>query len=73
MLSEISQCYKELDNFWKEEICRADTAFRTRRVDPGDIERWRNFTASLQPTIKSWKVWFRFIPLDGEHTNISAD
>ena len=43
-------------------------AFRTRRVDPGDVERWRNFKASLQQTIKSWKVWFRSILLDGEQT-----
>ncbi len=69
MLGEISRCYKELDKFWKEEICRADTAFRTRRVDPGDVERWRNFKASLQQTIESWKVWFRSVPLDGEQTN----
>jgi len=62
VLGEISRCYKELDKFWKEEICRADTAFRTRRVDPGDVERWRNFKASLQQTIESWKVWFRSIP-----------
>ena len=69
VLGEISQCYKQLDKFWKDEICRADTAFRTRRVDPGDVERWRNLKASLQQTIEPWKVWFRPISLDGEQTN----
>jgi hypothetical protein len=69
VLGEIRRCYKELDKFWKEEICRADTAFRTRRVDPGDVERWRNFKAGLEQAIESWKVWFRSIPLDGEQTN----
>ena len=58
-----------MDKFWKDEICRADTAFRTRRVDPGDVERWRNFKASLEQTIEFWKVWFRSIALDGEQTN----
>ena len=47
-------------------MCRADMALRTRRVDPGDVERWRIFKASLQETIK---VWFRSIPVDGEQTN----
>ena len=56
VLGEIRRCYNELDKFWKEEIWRADTAFRTRRVDPGDVERWRNFKASLQQTIESWTV-----------------
>ena len=55
-----------MDKFWKDEVCRADTAFRTCRVDPGDVERWRNFKASLQQTVESWKVWFRSIALDGE-------
>ena len=58
-----------MDKFWKDEVCRADTAFRTRHVDPGDVERWRKFKASLQQTVESWKVWFRFIALDGEQTN----
>ncbi len=69
VLGEISRCYKDLDKFWEEEICHADEAFRTRRIDPVDVERWRNFKASLQQTIESWKVWFRSIPLDGEQTN----
>ncbi len=71
MLGEISRCYKELDRFWKEEICRADTSFRTRRVDPGDVERWQNFKASIQQTIESWRVWFCSISHDGEQTNSS--
>ena len=57
-----------MDTFWKDEICRADAAFRTRRVDPGDIERWRNFKASLEQTIEYWEVWFHSIHLDGELT-----
>ena len=69
MLDEIRRCYKQLGKFWEEEICRADTAFRTRRVDPDDIERWRNFKASLEQTIESWKVWFRSIPLLGKSEN----
>jgi hypothetical protein len=56
VLGEIRRCYKELDKFWKDEICRADTASRTRRVDPGDVERWRNFKESLEQTIEFWKV-----------------
>ena len=68
MLGEISRCYKELDNFWKEEICRADIALQTRCVDPGDVERWRDFKASLRQTIESWKVWFRSIPVDRKQT-----
>jgi hypothetical protein len=58
-----------LDKFWKEEICSADTAFRTRRVDPGDVERWRNFKASLEQTVESRKVWFLSIALDEEQTS----
>ena len=27
-----------------------------RRVDPSDVERWKNFHASLKETIASWKV-----------------
>ncbi|KAI0268943.1 hypothetical protein BGY98DRAFT_324283 [Russula aff. rugulosa BPL654] len=69
VLGEISRCYKELDKFWKEEICSADTAFRTRRVDPGDVERWRNFKASLEQTVESRKVWFLSIALDEEQTS----
>ena len=57
MLSEISRCYKELDKFWTEEISRAVTALQARRVDPGDVERWRDFKTSLQQTIQSWEVW----------------
>ena len=57
MLGEISRCYKELERFWTEEICRAATALRTRRVDPGDVERWRDYKTKLQQTIESWKVW----------------
>jgi hypothetical protein len=45
-----------MDKFWREEICRAAKALEKRRVDPGDVERWNNFHASLKKTIGSWKV-----------------
>ncbi len=57
MLSEISRCYKELEKFWTEEIGRAVTALQTRRVDPSEAERWRDFKTELQQTIESWEVW----------------
>ncbi len=57
MLSEISRCYKELEKFWTEEIGRAVTALQTRRVDPSEVERWRDFKTELQQTIESWEVW----------------
>ncbi len=69
MLGEISRCYRELDKFWTDEISRAVTALRTRRVDPGDVERWQGFKASLQRITESWNVWLRPIPLDREQTN----
>lgn len=61
VLTEIRQCYKELENFWVEEISRAIEALKTRRVDPTDFERWKNFHASLKQTIESWKVKYSFI------------
>jgi hypothetical protein len=61
VLTEIRQCYKELENFWVEEISRAIEALKTRRVDPTDFERWKDFHASLQQTIESWKVQCSFI------------
>jgi len=56
VLCQIRQCYVEMDKFWREEICRAAKALERRRVDPGDVERWNNFHASLKETIDSWKV-----------------
>ena len=61
MLTEIRQCYKELERFWEDEISRAIEALKTRRVDSTDSERWKNFHASLKQTIESWKVQYRFI------------
>jgi hypothetical protein len=52
-----------MDKFWRDEICRAVTALQACRVDPGDVERWRDFKAGIQQTIESWKVWFFTIPL----------
>ena len=57
MLCQIRQCYVEMDKFWSEEICRAANALERRRVDPSDVERWKNFCASLKETIDSWKVY----------------
>ena len=56
MLREIRRCYEDLDKFWTEEICRAVKALEMRYVDPGDVERWRGFKASLEKTIETWKV-----------------
>ncbi|KAF8486434.1 hypothetical protein DFH94DRAFT_184029 [Russula ochroleuca] len=55
LLTEIRQCYMELDKFWIEEISRASEALKMRRVDPTDLERWKNFHANLRKTIESWK------------------
>ena len=60
MLTEITQCYIELDKFWTEEISRAIEALRMHRVDPTDFERWENFHANLKQTIESWKVLHGF-------------
>jgi len=57
VLREIGRCFKDLDKFWAEEICRAMKALEISYVDPGDVERWRCFKASLEQTIESWKVW----------------
>jgi hypothetical protein len=46
----------ELDKFWTEEISRAIKALKMRRIDPTDLERWKNFHANLQTSIGSWKV-----------------
>ena len=56
VLREIRRCYEDLDKFWTEEIRRAVKALEMRYVDPGDVERWRGFRASLEQTIESWKV-----------------
>ena len=57
VLREIRRCYEDLDKFWIEEIRRAVKALEIRCVDPGDVERWRSFKASLEKTIESWKAW----------------
>jgi len=63
VLREIRRCYEDLDKFWTEEIRRAVKALEVRYVDPGDVERWRGFTASLEQTIGSWKVWSHASPI----------
>lgn len=55
VLCQVLQCYVEMDKFWREEICHAAKALERRRVDPSDVERWKNFHASLKETIDSWK------------------
>ena len=61
LLTEIRQCYVELNKFWTEEISRASEALRMGRVDPTDLERWKNFHANLKQTIESWKVSYGFL------------
>jgi N-formylglutamate amidohydrolase len=51
----------ELDKFWSEEISRAIEAHKMGRVDPTDLERWKNYHANLKQTIESWKVQYGFI------------
>ena len=61
LLTEIRQCYVEMNKFWTEEISRASEALRKRRVDPTDFERWKNFHADIKQTIESWKVRYSFL------------
>jgi hypothetical protein len=56
VLTDIRRCYMELDRFWTEEIYRAIEALKMRRVDPTDLERWKNFHANPEISIDSWKV-----------------
>ena len=55
-MAEIRRLYKELNNFWREEICCVVEALKKRRVDPSDFERWNGFRSSLKQTIEFWKV-----------------
>ncbi len=57
VLIQIRQCYAEIDKFLTEEISRVAKALELRRVDASDFDRWKNFQASLNETIVSWKVW----------------
>jgi hypothetical protein len=63
VLCQIRQCYVEMDTFWTEEICRAAKALERCRIDPNDVERWKNFHASLKGTVGSWKVTPLVLPL----------
>ena len=56
MLAEIRRCYMEMDKFWTQEISREIEALKMCRVDPTDLERWKNFHTSLKHAIESWKV-----------------
>jgi hypothetical protein len=51
----------ELDRFWAEEISRAIEALKMRRVDPTDLDRWKNFHADLKQTTESWNVLVRVL------------
>lgn len=61
MLAEIKQCYIELDKFWARESSGAFEALKMRRVDPTDLERWKNYYKVLEQTIESWKVQCGFL------------
>ena len=56
LIAEIRRFYKELNKFWREEICHVVEALKRRRVDPRDYERWKSFRSSLHQTIEYWKV-----------------
>jgi hypothetical protein len=62
-MTEIKQCYAELYKFWTTEISRAMEAFKKRRVDRTDFERWRSFHVNLKQTIESWNVQYLFFLL----------
>ena len=57
VLTQIRQCYMEIDKFWRDEIYHVAKVLELRRVDASDLDRWENFQASLKETIESWKVW----------------
>jgi len=56
VLDEIRRCYIDMDKFWVDEVQRVTKAFRDRRVDPEDIDRWNNFRESLEHTIANWET-----------------
>ena len=58
MVAEIRRFYKELNKFWREEVCFVVEALRKRRVDPKDSERWNGFRSSLKQTVEFWKVCY---------------
>jgi hypothetical protein len=45
---DIRRCYIEMDKFWVDEVQRATEALKNRRVDPEDIDRWRDFRGGLE-------------------------
>ena len=57
-MAEIRRLYKELDDFWREEISYVVRALKKLRVDQRNIERWNDFCSSLKQTIEFWKVCF---------------
>jgi hypothetical protein len=56
ILDEIRRCYIDMDKFWVDEVQRVTKAFKDRRVDPEDIDRWKIFRESLEHTIANWEV-----------------
>lgn len=57
VLIQIRQCYTEMDKFWVDEVQRVTKSLKNRRVDPEDIDRWRDFRESLEHSIAHWEVW----------------
>ena len=56
-MDEIGRFYKELDEFWAEEIKHVVEALGKGCTDPEDLERWNKFHSSLEQTLRSWKVF----------------
>jgi hypothetical protein len=56
ILNEILKCYIEMDKFWVDEVRRVSRALNRRRLDPEDINRWRDFRESLEQCITDWEV-----------------
>jgi len=56
VLRDIRQSYIEMDRFWVDEVWGVSKALKDRRLDPGDIDRWRGFGEDLEQSIAYWKV-----------------
>jgi hypothetical protein len=57
VLNQIRRCYIEMDKFWVDEVQRVTKSLKNRRIDPGDVERWKNIRDNLEHTIAHWEVW----------------
>jgi len=56
VLSDIQQSYMEMDKFWVDEVWKVLKALKNRRLDRGDIDRWRIFRACLEQSIAHWET-----------------